>query len=209
MWLQKQQLKTGLGECSVVDMALCAISLDIRSEATEQHSAVLTVSTGPPVATHHNRGAHSISRDRGHLGVMSTKATRPHQVISADSKASEGPTPHLCLNVYCLVSHQTWLLPPSLWPHFYSFWAIIDSQKKTRGGEGKRCLLGLKGKYILYPSPSYASKFWSAYSAERDRPCATTTGCLSLGRKTKLIFLPRQRQSRNTKDTAHPVSLGI
>lgn len=57
MWLQKWQLETGLGKCSEVHMALCAISLGVRSEATEHRPAVLTELTAPPVASHHDRGA--------------------------------------------------------------------------------------------------------------------------------------------------------
>lgn len=57
MWLQKWQLKTVLGKCSMVDMALCAVSLEVRSEATEHHPAVLTVFTAPAVATYHDRAA--------------------------------------------------------------------------------------------------------------------------------------------------------
>lgn len=41
VWLQKQQLKTGLEKRLAVDMALCAISSDSRqSETVEPHSDV-------------------------------------------------------------------------------------------------------------------------------------------------------------------------
>lgn len=66
VWLQKQQLKTGLEKRFAVDMALCAISSDTRqSETVEPHPAVLSADSAQSasVATHHARRADGILKD--------------------------------------------------------------------------------------------------------------------------------------------------
>lgn len=131
MWLQKRLLKTGLGKCCVVSMALCAISLAIRSEATEHHPAVLTVFTGPPVAPHHNRGANSISRARGHLGVMSTDSSRSAQRPPGHTRSSlltprlvRAPH-HICAQMYAVWSPTS----PGSFPLLSGHISILSGQK--------------------------------------------------------------------------------
>lgn len=101
--------------------------------------------------------------------------------------------PYQCFRVRCQDSLRPGSFPFFLWPCFYSFWEIIDSQKKMRGREAKKRFLELRGKYILCLSPSHTSKILvslfcrerfpspSPHLRHRSHLCASTTGCPTAG----------------------------
>lgn len=86
-------------------------TLEVRPQS---FSLLCRLYSQPLVATHHDRGAESISRARGHLGVTSRLLQVSTKAIFADLKARDNPTPQLCLDVCRQV------FPPEMSPSCFS-----------------------------------------------------------------------------------------
>lgn len=104
VWLQKQQLKTGLEKRFAVDMALFSISSDTRqsenSGASSRCSDVLTLLKAPLWPPTMLDEPMEFSRTGGHLRghlqrlQVSRKANVLHKVVFTDSRLARDPVPH-------------------------------------------------------------------------------------------------------------------